>query len=254
MGSPLPLLTITVAYILLILRIGPDFMRSRAPMKLNNVLLVYNTLQVLVSLFLVKKGFTMLAHNGLLNYECTEREDLMKDVVTGIYYYLLAKLSELLDTVFFILRKKQRQVTFLHVYHHTIMLWNPWITLKYGATYTMAFLGSTNSFVHVIMYAYYGLSAFPSLAKYLWWKKYLTALQLTQFVLVFLHAVANHFYGCPLSTFTMSIILFNTTAFFILFGDFYIKSYSKNYHNKKTLEIEDKLSKQSYAKRRNLGQ
>ena len=36
-----------------------------------------------------------------------------------------------------------------------------------------------NSFVHVIMYSYYGLSAMgPAVQKYLWWKKYLTQLQL----------------------------------------------------------------------------
>jgi len=36
-----------------------------------------------------------------------------------------------------------------------------------------------NSFIHVLMYTYYGLSALgPHIAKYLWWKKYLTILQL----------------------------------------------------------------------------
>ncbi len=41
------------------------------------------------------------------------------------------------------------------------------------------FLAMLNSFVHVIMYSYYGLSAMgPAVQKYLWWKKYLTQLQL----------------------------------------------------------------------------
>lgn len=36
-----------------------------------------------------------------------------------------------------------------------------------------------NSFVHVIMYAYYGLSAMgPQFAKFVWWKKHLTKIQL----------------------------------------------------------------------------
>ena len=44
----------------------------------------------------------------------------------------------------------------------------------------LAFLVSfLNSFVHIWMYAYYGLSAMgPHMQKYLWWKKYLTKLQL----------------------------------------------------------------------------
>jgi len=36
-----------------------------------------------------------------------------------------------------------------------------------------------NSLVHVLMYTYYGLSALgPHMQKYLWWKKYLTRIQL----------------------------------------------------------------------------
>ena len=37
-----------------------------------------------------------------------------------------------------------------------------------------------NSFIHIVMYTYYGLSVFPSLRKYLWWKRYLTQLQLVR--------------------------------------------------------------------------
>lgn len=36
-----------------------------------------------------------------------------------------------------------------------------------------------NAMVHVIMYTYYGLAAAgPRFQKYLWWKKYMTAIQL----------------------------------------------------------------------------
>lgn len=41
------------------------------------------------------------------------------------------------------------------------------------------FFGPTlNSFIHILMYSYYGLSVFPSMHRYLWWKKYLTQAQL----------------------------------------------------------------------------
>lgn len=37
----------------------------------------------------------------------------------------------------------------------------------------------TNSFVHVIMYSYYALSTLgPTVTKHLWWKKYMTIIQL----------------------------------------------------------------------------
>jgi hypothetical protein len=39
-----------------------------------------------------------------------------------------------------------------------------------------------NSFIHVVMYTYYGLAAMgPSIQPYLWWKKYLTKLQVSFF-------------------------------------------------------------------------
>lgn len=95
-----------------------------------------------------------------------------------IYYYFYAKLSELIDTVFFVLRKRDRQISFLHVYHHTYALVISWYILKYEPVYSTIFLCTFNSFIHIIMYAYYGLAAFPNLTKYLWWKKYITKMQL----------------------------------------------------------------------------
>lgn len=43
-----------------------------------------------------------------------------------------------------------------------------------------AFFGATiNSSIHVLMYGYYGLAALgPQVQKYLWWKKYLTIIQM----------------------------------------------------------------------------
>ena len=36
-----------------------------------------------------------------------------------------------------------------------------------------------NSFIHVLMYTYYGLAGLgPHMQKYLWWKRYLTRIQL----------------------------------------------------------------------------
>jgi hypothetical protein len=41
------------------------------------------------------------------------------------------------------------------------------------------FFPTMNSFVHLLMYSYYGLAALgPQYQKYLWWKKYMTKMQL----------------------------------------------------------------------------
>lgn len=112
---------------------------------------------------------------------------------------------------FFVLRKKNNQITFLHVYHHAAMPFWYWLGAKFvpggestvlflvgnvyfsmfftqNVCYPMVFLVITgylvvslNSFIHTIMYTYYLLAAFgPSMQKYLWWKKYMTKLQLVR--------------------------------------------------------------------------
>lgn len=50
---------------------------------------------------------------------------------------------------------------------------------------SIAFFGATiNSSIHVLMYGYYGLAALgPQVQKYLWWKKYLTIIQMVGFYL-----------------------------------------------------------------------
>lgn len=83
--------------------------------------------------------------------------------------------------VFFILRKKQNQVTFLHVYHHTITSICSWLYVKFLPGQQGAVIIFLNSLVHVIMYTYYLISALgPKYKKYLWWKKYMTWIQLVK--------------------------------------------------------------------------
>ncbi|CAL1294811.1 unnamed protein product [Larinioides sclopetarius] len=81
--------------------------------------------------------------------------------------------------VIFVLRKKNNQINFLHVFHHTTVPITTWFGISYGpGGYNTLFL-MANSFIHVWMYLYYGLAAFgPKIQKYLWWKRYLTSLQL----------------------------------------------------------------------------
>jgi hypothetical protein len=67
------------------------------------------------------------------------------------------------------------------VYHHLMMAIFTWITVKFFAGGQVYFLGMPNLFVHVVMYFYYFLTAWdPIYKESIWWKKYITQLQLVR--------------------------------------------------------------------------
>lgn len=97
----------------------------------------------------------------------------------------MVKVVDLLDTVFFILRKKESQATFLHIYHHFGMFFVGWVGTKYVAGGESVFVGIINSFVHVIMYSYYMFAAWkPEMKETIFkFKKHVTQLQLVRLIL-----------------------------------------------------------------------
>ncbi|KAL5283771.1 hypothetical protein ACFFRR_006194 [Megaselia abdita] len=229
--SPVPGLTILAAYLYFINSLGPRLMANRKPFKLEKTLIVYNLIQVMVSCWLVFEGLdaAWLRH---YSWRCQpvdhSRSPQAFREARGVYVYFLAKISELLDTVFFVLRKRDRQVTFLHLYHHTVMPMISWGTTKYYPGGHGTFIGLINSFVHIIMYAYYLLSALgPQMQKYLWWKKYITNMQMIQFCMAFIHQMQLLFTDCGFPRWSVCFTLPNAIFFYFLFNDFYQKSYKK---------------------------
>lgn len=98
-----------------------------------------------------------------------------------IWWFYVAKGVELLDTIFFLLRKKFYKLSFLHIYNHATMFPIWWLLatgmwLPSGITAVPALI---NSLVHIFMYFYYAISAIgPSFQKYIWWKRYITLFQM----------------------------------------------------------------------------
>lgn len=146
------------------------------------------------------------------------------------YIFFVSKFVEFLDTIFFILRKKDSQVTFLHVIHHSIVPISVWIGLKFAPGGNNALFPILNAAVHTIMYLYYGLAAIgPHMQKYLWWKRYLTKIQMLQFSIVIVHGLRTLF--MPDCHFPISFLIlaqFNAILFLVLFASFYRQSYTNS--------------------------
>uniref|UniRef100_A0A8C5GVH4 Elongation of very long chain fatty acids protein n=1 Tax=Gouania willdenowi TaxID=441366 RepID=A0A8C5GVH4_GOUWI len=171
-SSPVPIISIFLCY-LLIIWVGPKLMAKRQPVYLKPVLIVYNFGMVCLSAYMFYE-FTASA--------CKLTSFLTQQMARVCWWFYFSKVIELSDTIFFILRKKNSQLTFLHVYHHATMIFNWWAGVKYVAGGQSFLIGLINSLVHVVMYLYYGLAALgPSMTKYLWWKRHLTSLQLVSF-------------------------------------------------------------------------
>lgn len=147
---------------------------------------------------------------------------------SGAWFYFFSKIIDLLDTTFFVLRKKDNQVSFLHVYHHTITVLFSWGYLKYAPGEQGVIIGILNSGVHIIMYFYYMVAAMgPQYQKYLWWKKYMTSIQLIQFVLILGYMLTVGAKGCNMPKTLTFFFVGNTVIFLYLFGNFYRKTYKK---------------------------
>jgi len=149
-------------------------------------------------------------------------------MVNVCWWYYFSKFTEFMDTIFFVLRKKDRHISTLHVIHHGVMPMSVWFGVKFTPGGHSTFFGLLNTFVHIIMYSYYLLAALgPNVQKYLWWKKYLTSLQMVQFLAIMIHAFQLLFIDCNYPKAFVWWIGMHAVMFFFLFKEFYKQQYAK---------------------------
>lgn len=84
-----------------------------------------------------------------------------------------------------------------------------------------------NTFVHCCMYSYYGLAALgPAVQRWLWWKKYITVMQLAQFGIGMLYGLLV---ACFQTGYPPVWLYFGFTQppfFFWMFYKFYQQTYT----------------------------
>lgn len=232
MDNPWQVLMISSFYIYFCYDLGPHrLMKNRKPFDLVWTVRAFNTFILLLNIWLLKRHFTLL-NWGLDSLGCSPVSENDKSVkalehINICHIFLYSRILELIDTLWICLRKKNRQITFLHVFHHSFVLLMTWFYIKFAPGGSTAMFPIVNGMVHTIMYLYYILSTFESVKPYLWWKKYVTTIQLIQFVILGVHfAVAamtpNCGYPRALSLTGVGI----AGMFFALFAAFYKETYT----------------------------
>jgi len=185
MATPFPILSIIAFYVYTVKVLGPRWMKHRKPLPVERIIIGYNLLMVIASAAFFHYGgqLTYIPPGGRYSLFCQRIDyqlttEPMRSPRLG-WWLMLLTMAEFADTIFFVLRKKFSHISVLHVVHHSLVPWGFWIGLKFGAGGHNAFFPLINLAIHTIMYSYYCLAALgPSVRKYLWWKRYLTILQM----------------------------------------------------------------------------
>jgi|EP00670_Eutreptiella_braarudii_P005711 elongation of very long chain fatty acids protein 4 len=206
---------------------GTKAMKNREPFDIKQWMFAYNFMQTFINLAIVL-GFMYEVHSTRMRYWGSGIDWSAKGVGLGfmVYAHYHNKYLEFCDTAFMILRKKSGQLSFLHVYHHSLLTWSWWLVVWrapggdawYGACY--------NSFIHVLMYSYYLFATFGVRCP---WKKFLTQFQMVQFICCFTHSVYVGFFT-PEETYPKWLVFvqaFVMVNMLVLFGNFYRQSYRK---------------------------
>eukprot|EP00698_Gefionella_okellyi_P006969 TRINITY_DN168_c0_g1_i1.p1 TRINITY_DN168_c0_g1~~TRINITY_DN168_c0_g1_i1.p1 ORF type:complete len:341 (-),score=74.49 TRINITY_DN168_c0_g1_i1:128-1081(-) len=200
---------------------GTRFMQGREPVDCKNAMRLYNLVLLGLSAFMC---YTIFSEWSRLEYTvfCNQPNNNDMVLAAAVWLFYVSKTFEFLDTLWMILKKNNRQVSFLHVYHHaSIFPFWYFITRGYpnGDAYWTAGL---NSAVHTFMYAYYFLTSVGIRPPF---KQMITVIQLTQFFLMLVQCYVGITSECALPRiFHWSLTVYLATMI-SLFGNFAIQTY-----------------------------
>uniref|UniRef100_A0A0K8RF79 Elongation of very long chain fatty acids protein n=1 Tax=Ixodes ricinus TaxID=34613 RepID=A0A0K8RF79_IXORI len=232
MGGPTGVACLLALYLVGCVALGPRLMRNRKPLSLRPLLLAYNVFMVGASVHFayitVKEAYVESGYSLWCQADDSLTSPRAMILFRHSWWYLLLKMTELLDTFFFVLRKKNQHISFLHVLHHTLALVTVWLDLYMGVLGQVALFPLLNSSVHIVMYTYYGLAALsPNLRPNLWWKKYVTQFQIAQFMVLTVHAIVPILHVCGFPQGFACFMAAEAALFSALFSQFYVRTYMK---------------------------
>lgn len=153
------------------------------PHEVKSFMQLYNVAQIVLCSYMV---YGLLPCIGFPNlFGLNSAYDKQGEWFVFVHY--LSKYLDWFDTLWIILKKNRKQMSFLHVYHHATipMIWG-FLLMKGVGSGTIRYGAWINSLTHVIMYSHYLWTSFGLKNPF---KKWITTWQISQFYSCLLHAV-----------------------------------------------------------------
>ncbi|XP_076378144.1 very long chain fatty acid elongase 1 [Megalopta genalis] len=232
MASPILIPTILASYLYFVLKCGPRYMKDKKPYDLKTFVKYYNIFQIVSNALIVQQFLSagVLTEFSVIctlpNYTFDPKH---VKIAYTFWWTLLLKLIDLIETGVFVLRKKDRQISFLHIYHHISTVIVVWTFGRYVPVAMASFAIIVNCIIHVIMYTYYYFSTMgdkaPKILKKI--KPLITIMQMAQFVLLISQNIMSFLPSCPVARLPGIVSISNLVINFKLFYDFYQETYKK---------------------------
>lgn len=237
--NPFHVLAAIFAYFLVIYCLVRCMRRRDEPFGLKNVVILHNLGLAGLSAYMFGTIALEAYERGYKFYgnavDTTPAGDRMAGLV---WIFYVSKVWEFGDTVIMALKQNFRQISFLHLYHHSSIFLIWWIVIFYGPGGESYFSAALNSWIHVIMYSYYLWSIYvgkPPMGKngkpYITWrhpsfyKQFITSMQMTQFLSMFVQAICCVMYNSPYPRFLCWILFYYMLTMLVLFGNFCVQNY-----------------------------
>ncbi|KAJ3219900.1 hypothetical protein HDU67_008429 [Dinochytrium kinnereticum] len=178
--DPMHVVLIIVAYLVVVFT-GMLVMSALPRMNVNLLAMVHNTAMVSLSAYMMGGIiYEAVINNYVVWGNPVDYSEKGWPMAKMVWLFYVSKIFEFVDTLIMVLKKNNRQISFLHVYHHTSVFAIWWMVTYVAPGGESYFSSSLNSFIHVVMYGYYLLSSM-GIKQVSFIKRYITAMQMTQF-------------------------------------------------------------------------
>jgi len=192
---------------------------------LYGIRFAYNLLQMILCSYMAMEAIFIPYRQGysLACNEFVRSEDAPLAKLLWLFY--MSKILDFMDTFFIIMGKKWKQLSFLHVYHHTTIFLFYWLNVNLNYDGDIYLTIVLNGLIHAMMYTYYFVSLHTT---EIWWKSFLTLGQMFQFCCMITQALYLVTSNCDQSPVRVTYLycVYIITLLF-LFAQFFVTSYTK---------------------------